>query len=79
MKMIKDLFTGIDGQTHDPARFLWIVGMVVFMAFSGWEVYKSGKFDMINFGVAYGALLAAGASGVKIKESTEPKALPPKE
>jgi hypothetical protein len=50
--------------------------MVVFLGLSGFEVYKTGNFDMVNFGLAYGGLLAAGAAGVKIKETTEPKARP---
>ena len=32
-KVIKDWFTGIDGETHDPARFLWFVGIVAFLIF----------------------------------------------
>jgi len=72
-KILGDLFTGPDGKTHDPARWLWILGIVAFVAFAGFEVYKSGKFDMLNFGIAYGTLLGSGAAGVKIKETTEPK------
>lgn len=72
-KIIKDWFTGPDGETHDPARLLWIVGMVVFLFFVGHDVYKNNRFDMVNFGLAYGGLLAAGGAAVKIKESTEPK------
>ena len=75
-EITNDWFTGPDGKTHDPARALWILGMVVFLVFVGIDVYNSKKFDMVNFGLAYGGLLAAGAAGVKIKESTEPKALP---
>ena len=49
--------------------------MVMFLGFTGHMVYKGNKdFDMVNFGLAYGSLLAAGAAGVKIKETTEPKA-----
>jgi len=73
-KILKDLFTGPDGKTHDPARWLWIIGIVAFIGFAGFEVYKSGKFDMMNYGLAYAALLGGGAAGVKVKESTEPKA-----
>ncbi len=72
-KIIKDWFTGPDGETHDPARALWILGMVVFLAFSGYMLLKTGTFSMVEFGIAYGGLLAAGAAGVKIKETTEPK------
>lgn len=71
--IVKDWFTGPDGVTYDPARALWILGMCVFLCFAGWEVYKTQKFDMVNFGLAYGGLLAAGAAGIKIKETSEPK------
>lgn len=74
-QIIKDWFTGIDGKTYDPARMLWIVGVVAFLFFVGHSVYKSDKeFDMVNFGLAYGSLLAAGAAGVRIKSDSEPKA-----
>ncbi len=75
-RIVKDWFTGIDGKTQDPARMLWIVGIVVFLTFCGYQVYKTGVFDMVNFGLAYSALLGGGAAGVKIKESTEPKESP---
>jgi hypothetical protein len=83
-KVINDCFTGIDGETFDPARFLWFVGIVAFLVFASIELYRTGKFDMTNFAFAYSGLLAAGAAGVKIKESTEPVAtsklpIPPKE
>jgi hypothetical protein len=74
MNFIKHLFTGLDGVTYDPARALWILGIAAFLSFTGYGVYKTGVFDMNGFGIAYGALLAAGAAGVKIKESTEPVA-----
>ena len=75
-RIITDLFTGPDGKTHDPSRWLWIIGVLVFLTFSGYQVYKTGVFDMVNFGLAYSALLGGGAAGVKIKETTEPKAGP---
>ncbi len=74
-KILKDWFTGPDGVTYDPARSLWIAGMIAFSILCGYEVYKTGHFDMVNFALAYGGLLAGGAAGVKIKETTEPKAI----
>lgn len=73
MNWIKHIFTGIDNQTVDVSRVLWIVGMLTFLGYAGYEVYKSGHFNMTDFSLAYGGLLAAGAAGVKIKESAEPK------
>lgn len=74
MMFFKDLITGIDGTTFDPARVLWILGVLCFLCFTGFEVYTKQSFDMVNFGIAYGALLAAGASGVRIKQDSEPGA-----
>jgi hypothetical protein len=74
--VIKDWLTGPDGVTYDPARGLWIVGMIAFLAFTGHGVYKGKEFDMVNFGIAFSSLLVAGGAGVKIKESTEPKSIP---
>lgn len=72
-QMFSDWFTGPDGATFDPARALWIAGCITFLIFTAHDIYTNDKFDMINFGLAYGSLLAAGAAGIKIKESTEPK------
>lgn len=74
MNILTHILTGPDGVTYDPARVLWIFGILCFLCFTGYEVYKKETFDMANYGIAYGALLAAGAAGVKIKESTEPLA-----
>lgn len=71
--MIKDLLTGIDGVTYDPARVLWALGIVAFLTFAGFEIYKTQHFDMTNFALAYSSLLGAGAAGVRIKETSEPK------
>lgn len=73
-RVIKDWFTGPDGETYDPARFLWFVGVVVLMLFSGVQLYRDDKFNVSDFAFAYSSLLAAGAAGIKIKESTEPLA-----
>ena len=71
-KIVSDWFTGIDGQTYDPARFLWFAGILAFLTFTAVDIYRHDKFDMENFAFAYASLLAAGAAGVKIKETTEP-------
>ena len=71
--IIRDWFTGPDGVTYDPARALWFVGVIAFLAFTGHSVWMGKEFDMVNFGIAFSSLLVAGGAGVKIKESSEPK------
>lgn len=72
MNFIKQLITGIDNSTVDVAGVLWIVGAIFFLGLTGYQVYKSGTFDMVSYAVAYSGILAGGAAGVKIKASTEP-------
>lgn len=74
MKLFKDMVTGKDNATFDAARVLWIAGVIAFFAFTAYDIYKGNHFDMVNYGTAYGLLLAGGAAGVKIKETTEPTA-----
>jgi hypothetical protein len=73
MNFIKQLITGVDNRTVDVARVLWVVGVIAFLGLTGFQVYKTGAFDMVNYAMAYSGLLAGGAAGVKIKASTEPR------
>jgi len=73
-EFLTHIVTGADNQTVDVARVLWIVGVFSFLGFTGYEVWKSSHFNMTDFSLAYSGLLAAGAAGVKIKETSEPPA-----
>jgi hypothetical protein len=72
MDFFNNIITGIDNQTVDVARVLWIIGALSFLGLSAYDIYKSGHFDMANFALAYSGLLAGGAAGVRIKAITEP-------
>ena len=71
-RIIKDWFTGPDGETHDPARFLWFIGIVALLVFTSIEMYRHDKVDLEQFAFSYSGLLAAGAAGVRIKQDSEP-------
>ena len=70
---LKDLITGIDGETVDPARVLWLLGTLVFLAGEVTTIFK-GSWNGVQFGMGLAAVLGGGALGVKVKESSEPKA-----
>lgn len=74
MKWFKYMVTGIDNSTVDVSRVLFAAGAIVFLVYAGYDVYKSGHFNMTEFSLAYSGLLASGAVGVRIKSSTEPSA-----
>jgi len=79
-KVLKDITTGIDGETFDAGRVvgygLCVTGTVGFMFCAIWSAIHDAKFDPQAYGIGFGALmtsLAAVAGGLKLKESTEPQ------
>lgn len=72
-KFVKDQITGIDGESYDPARIWAIIVMAAFVGASMYDVFHNHiHFDMQQFGIGAGAILALGAWGVSIKSHTEP-------
>ena len=64
MKFLKDIFTGVDGDTYDIGRVGSALGLVSFVVFAGWSVYQGKAFDCIAFGTGYGAVMAASGLGL---------------
>jgi hypothetical protein len=74
MKFIKDMLTGIDNDTWDIARVTFLVGFFVFVGLEIYQVVFNGQtFEMINFGTAFGAMIATLGVTLKLKQDTEPK------
>lgn len=72
-KIINQLMTGIDGQTHDVGRWLWALGVLNFMGLAFVAVYFKGQvFDPQAYGVGLGAVLAGGGLAIGAKAKTEP-------
>lgn len=71
-RFIKDLVTERDGESFDIARALWALGTLIFL---GLVIYTTilipASFNMMNFGIAFGGILAGGGAAIKIKETTE--------
>lgn len=78
--MIKQMLTGPDGETFDPARVVGyltaVAGVAVFLFNSVWAVTHGEKFDQQAYGMGFGAVCAgvmAIGIGVGAKANTEPK------
>jgi len=71
-KFIKHCLTGKDNETFDLARVLWAMGALAFIAFVGWNVYRTGAFDAQNFGTGFGLIMGSGGGSVWAKAKTEP-------
>lgn len=81
MSMLKQLFTGIDGITFDPARVIGygsaVVGVGTFIFNAVWAVLHGATWDAQAYGIGLGAVLAgvmAVGVGVGAKAKTEPGA-----
>jgi uncharacterized integral membrane protein len=72
-RVIKDVLTEKDGVSFDTARILWAVGTLIFFGLTIFTVIKNPTvpFNYMNWGIAFGGILAGGGASVKIKESTE--------
>lgn len=72
MKVIRDLFTGIDGKTWDLGRWLWAAGALILLAGGVMSVIR-GPLNFVEFAAAFGGLLMAGGGALLFKKSTEPQ------
>ena len=79
-QMIKEMMTGIDGESFDPARVIGYgsatLGVAVFLFNSVWAVMHANIFDPQAYGIGFGAVCAgimAVGIGVGAKANTEPK------
>lgn len=67
-KWIKDFFSEPDGETICPLRVLGICGFTWALCMSGWSVLvMKAAFDIVAFGTAYAAMLAALGVGLGLK------------
>jgi hypothetical protein len=73
-EMFKHAFTGVDNSTIDIGRILWAIGTLTFLGCSVYYLVAEHHWDCIAFGTGFGAVLAGGGLGLKLKENTEPKA-----
>jgi hypothetical protein len=78
-RVLKDLSTGVDGETYDPGRVvgysLCILGVVGFIFCETWTAMHGTAFSAEGFGIGFGALMTSFlsvAGGLKLKESMEP-------
>lgn len=72
---LKQLLTGIDGQTQDFGRLIGLLGGVSFiiMGFKAcWIATADHPFSFQDFGIGFGAMAAGVGALIKLKEKTEP-------
>ena len=74
-QVLLQLLTGIDGETHDLARWCGLLSVMTFLGLEIANFIVNHTFDATEFGIGLGAVFAATGAFIKLKESTEPSAI----
>jgi hypothetical protein len=69
----RNCLTGADNQTYDIGRFLWAIAFVVGIGLVIASFITGRHFDLQQYGIGVGALLAGGGWSLALKAKTEPK------
>jgi hypothetical protein len=76
MKFIRDILTGIDGQTYDNIRVGIAAALATTIGAVVTQLWKGQPVDLLAFGGATAAILGAGGFGISQKAKTEPGRAP---
>lgn len=68
-QLVRDSLTENTNDAFDVSKVLWVLGVLAFIGFSGYAVWKSGEFDYIGFGTGFGIVLATGGASVALKNT----------
>jgi len=72
-EMFKQLLTGKDNQTHDIARWAWMIGFIAVISIAVYEVIQAHQVSLTELAEALGIVSGAGGASVMMKKDTEPQ------
>jgi hypothetical protein len=72
-KIINDLLTGKDNQTHDIVRWSLLYSILVLTAGLVFNAVHTGLFDIEKFYLGSAAVVGAHGFGIMMKKGTEPE------
>lgn len=72
MSILKDLFTGKDGETHDLGRWSWAGSWCAVVVAAGANWWHGLAIDLTALGAALCAVAGAHGAALWAKRSTEP-------
>lgn len=72
-KILRDLFTGQDGATHDLGRWSWFGSFVAVVAAAAGNWWHNVAIDLTALGAALAAVAGAHGLALWAKRDTEPK------
>ena len=72
-KILREILTGIDGQSHDLGRYSWLMSWIGITAAAFGYWFHGKDIDLAILAAAYGGNAAAHAGALFMKRSTEPQ------
>ena len=73
-RVIKDSLTTSNGEDYDVGRILWVLSVLAGIAYAGVDLFiLKSPFNIVNYGIGIGSLLAAGGGALLLKKDTEAK------
>ena len=73
MEWLKHIVTGKDNETHDVARWSWIITTIATIIGAGWNAVHGGAMNLMDFAQAIGIISGAHGAAVMMKKDTEPQ------
>ena len=71
-KVIKDALTTSTGEDYDVGRILWVLSVLAGIGYAGIDLLiLKNPFNIVNYGIGIGSLLAAGGAALWAKKGTE--------
>jgi hypothetical protein len=70
---LKDVLTGVDGQSYAIVKLLGMLIVLVFLGLTIASFWTGKVFDMVGFGTGAGLAIASMGAAIKLTESSEPK------
>ena len=76
MSIIKQLLTGVDGETHDIGRWGGVISFAVGLGLEIFAVVETKPFDFMAYGLGVAAMATGIGALLRLKKDTEPGAKP---
>lgn len=71
-QMLKDVLTGIDGQSYALVKVIGFAVVLLFMALEVAAFFTGKPFDANAYGVGAGLVITAMGAAIKLSEKSEP-------
>ena len=72
-EILKQLLTGKDNQTHDIARWSWMLGFIAVICIAVYEIMQARQVSLLELAEALGVVSGASGASVMMKKDSEPQ------